>query len=67
MSLEKRMRELDESAKKINAREFLFGQVPTNYDDIGRLGKTFAPFADLWKVACGWIENKVANLLWVKG
>ena len=58
ITLDRKLKEMDATAKKINSRQFLFGETPTNYDEIAKFQKTFQPFSDLWKSASEWIENK---------
>lgn len=59
-----KLSEMDATAKKINARECLFGDVPTNYDDVAIHTKKFQMYGDLWTNAAGWQEW---NDAWLNG
>lgn len=51
-------------AQLFQSREGLFGQVPTEYDQILRVRKALEPYANLWSTAEEWLKSYEA---WTKG
>ena len=57
MMLEQRLKEAEESSVTVNEREKLFDFPVSDFSEIGSMGTTFKPYADLWTTAAEFQKN----------
>jgi dynein heavy chain len=58
------IKECQDLVRLFNAREVLFDRDQTDYSNLGTMVKAFEPYANLWKTAGDWKNNKEA---WLHG
>eukprot|EP00658_Telonema_sp_P-2_P029096 TRINITY_DN22182_c0_g2_i1.p1 TRINITY_DN22182_c0_g2~~TRINITY_DN22182_c0_g2_i1.p1 ORF type:complete len:244 (+),score=62.50 TRINITY_DN22182_c0_g2_i1:2-733(+) len=63
-TISNKLAEMDTTCKKINARECLFGETPTEYEDVVAHTKRFQMYGDLWTNSANWAEWKDS---WLNG
>jgi dynein heavy chain len=56
-SIESRINAAQEKARLFNAREVLFNQNVTDYEDVIRITKLFEPYSFLWTTTKEWIDS----------
>lgn len=54
--VEQRLQQAQQKVKLYNARETLFEQDVTDYEELNRIQRNFEPYANLWQTSREWLE-----------